>query len=71
MCVYEFVYTHQCVCFTPRRYPGEWSASLPGCFVPKETALIMHWVGGWVSPQSWFGHDDIEEISATARNLTL
>jgi hypothetical protein len=27
---------------------GEWSASRPGSFTPRERALGTHWVGGWV-----------------------
>jgi hypothetical protein len=27
---------------------GEWSASRPGRFTPKEQALGTHWIGGWV-----------------------
>jgi hypothetical protein len=29
---------------------GEWSASRPGCFTPRERALGTHWIGGWVGP---------------------
>jgi hypothetical protein len=31
---------------------GEWSASRPGCFTFRETALGTHWIGGWVSPRA-------------------
>jgi hypothetical protein len=27
---------------------GEWSASRPGCFTPRERAPGTHWIGGWV-----------------------
>jgi hypothetical protein len=27
---------------------GEWSASCPGCFTPRERAPITLWIGGWV-----------------------
>jgi hypothetical protein len=27
---------------------GEWSASRPGRFIPREKALGTHWIGGWV-----------------------
>jgi hypothetical protein len=30
---------------------GEWSASLPGRFIPEKRATSTHWIGGWVSPQ--------------------
>jgi hypothetical protein len=29
---------------------GEWSASLPGRFTPREEALSTHWIGGRVGP---------------------
>jgi hypothetical protein len=31
---------------------GEWSASHPGCFTPKERAPGTHWIGGWVGPSA-------------------
>jgi hypothetical protein len=31
---------------------GEWSASHPGRFTPKETAPDTHWIGGWVGPRT-------------------
>jgi hypothetical protein len=27
---------------------GEWLASRPGRFTPRERALSTHWMGGWV-----------------------
>jgi hypothetical protein len=27
---------------------GEWSASRPSCFTPREKAPSTHWIGGWV-----------------------
>jgi hypothetical protein len=30
---------------------GEWSASHPGHFTPREKAPGMHWIGGWVGPK--------------------
>jgi hypothetical protein len=30
---------------------GEWSASRPGRFIPRETAPGFHWIGGWVGPE--------------------
>jgi hypothetical protein len=27
---------------------GEWSASRPGRFTPRERAPVIHWIGGWV-----------------------
>jgi hypothetical protein len=29
----------------------EWSASLPGCLIPRERAPSSHWIGGWVFPR--------------------
>jgi hypothetical protein len=31
---------------------GEWSASRPGRFTPKERAPGIHWIGGWVGPRA-------------------
>jgi hypothetical protein len=31
---------------------GEWSASRPGLFTPKETAACTHWIGGRVGPRA-------------------
>jgi hypothetical protein len=31
---------------------GEWSASRPGRFIPRETAPGTHWIGGWVGPRA-------------------
>jgi hypothetical protein len=31
---------------------GEWSASLPGRFSPRESAAGTHWIGGWVGPRT-------------------
>jgi hypothetical protein len=30
---------------------GEWSASLPDRFTPRERAPGTHWIGGWVGPR--------------------
>jgi len=30
---------------------GEWSASCPGRFTPRERAPGTHWIGGWVGPR--------------------
>jgi hypothetical protein len=29
---------------------GDWSASRPGRFTPRERAPGTHWIGGWVGP---------------------
>jgi hypothetical protein len=31
---------------------GEWSASLPGRFTPRERAPDTHWIGGWEGPRA-------------------
>jgi hypothetical protein len=31
---------------------GEWSASHPGHFTPRERAPGTHWIGGWVGPRA-------------------
>jgi hypothetical protein len=31
---------------------GEWSASRPGRFTPRERAPGVHWIGGWVGPRA-------------------
>jgi hypothetical protein len=31
---------------------GEWSASHPGRFTPRERAPGTHWIGGWVGPRT-------------------
>jgi hypothetical protein len=31
---------------------GEWSASSPGRFTPRERTLGTYWIGGWVGPRT-------------------
>jgi hypothetical protein len=31
---------------------GEWSASRPGRFTPRERAPGTHWIGGWVDARA-------------------
>jgi hypothetical protein len=38
---------------------GEWSASRPCRFTPGESALGIHWIGGWVDPRASL--DDAEK----------
>jgi hypothetical protein len=33
-------------------YGGEWSASRPGRFTPREGTHGTHWKGGWVGPRA-------------------
>jgi hypothetical protein len=37
---------------------GEWSASRPVRFTPRERAPVTHWIGDWVGPRT--GLDDME-----------
>jgi hypothetical protein len=37
---------------------GEWSASRPCRFNPRERAPSTHWIGGWVNPRA--GLDAVE-----------
>jgi len=37
---------------------GEWSASHPGRFTPKQRAPGTHWIGDWVGPR--VGLDAVE-----------
>jgi hypothetical protein len=39
---------------------GEWSASCPGHFTPRDTAPGTHQIGGWVDPIA--GLDDMEKF---------
>jgi hypothetical protein len=38
---------------------GEWSASHPGRFTPRERAPGTHWIGGWVDPRA--GLDNVDK----------
>jgi hypothetical protein len=38
---------------------GQWSTSRPRRFIPGESDLGTHWVGGWVDPRA--GLDDVEK----------
>jgi hypothetical protein len=31
---------------------GEWSASRPGRFTPRERAAVALWIGSWVGPRA-------------------
>jgi hypothetical protein len=45
--------------FTSALVEAEWSASRPGRFTPRESALGTRWVGGWVDPRASL--DDVEK----------
>jgi hypothetical protein len=51
------VYIH--IVLTSALAGGEWSASLPGHFTPREITPGTHWTGGWVSPRTRL--DDVEK----------
>jgi hypothetical protein len=38
---------------------GEWSASHPGRFIPRERARVTHIIGGWVDPTASL--DEVEK----------
>jgi hypothetical protein len=40
---------------------GEWLASRPGRFTPREKAPGTHWIGGWVGPRAFL--DAVVEVS--------
>jgi hypothetical protein len=42
---------------------GEWSASCPGHFSPRERVPGTHWIGGQVGPRA--GLDDVEKSKFT------
>jgi len=37
---------------TSALYGGEWFASRPGRFIPRERALGTHWIGVWVGSRA-------------------
>jgi hypothetical protein len=43
------VYIH--IFFTSALAGGDWSASHPGRFTPRETVPGKHWIRGWVDPR--------------------
>jgi hypothetical protein len=38
--------------FTSALDGGEWSASRPGSFIPREISRDIHWIGAWVGPRA-------------------
>jgi hypothetical protein len=45
-------YWHTLHALTSALDGGEWSASRPGRFTPRERAPGTHWIGGWVGPKA-------------------
>jgi hypothetical protein len=46
---------------------GEWSASCPGRFTPREKAPGTHWIGGWVDPRAVLDPAVKRKIPSTSR----
>jgi hypothetical protein len=47
---WRYISTHS---LTPALDGGEWSASRPGRFTPRERVLGTRWIGGWVGPRAF------------------
>jgi hypothetical protein len=64
-----------CAFFTSALDGGEWSASCPGHFIPRERAPGTQWIGGWVGPCTgnckWFDLSEvlIRELRNAMRNF--
>jgi hypothetical protein len=50
---------------------GEWSASRPGRFTPRERAPDTHWIGGWTDPRDVLDAVVRRKFPAPAGNRTL
>jgi hypothetical protein len=50
---------------------GEWSASRPGRFIPRERTPGIHWIGGWVGPRDVLDGVVKRRIPSPAGNRTL
>jgi hypothetical protein len=50
---------------------GEWSASRPGRFTPKEGVPGTHWIGSWVGPRVVLKAVVRRKIPSPAGNRTL
>jgi hypothetical protein len=48
---------------------GEWSASRPGRFTPRERALVTYWIGGWVGPKVGLNAVVKRKITSPRRDL--
>jgi len=49
---------------------GQWSASRPGRFTPRERGPGTHWIGGWVGPIVGLNAVAKRKIPASAGNRT-
>jgi hypothetical protein len=50
---------------------GEWSASRPERFTPRERTPGTHWIGGWVGPRAVLDTVVKRKIPSPAGNRTL
>jgi hypothetical protein len=50
---------------------GEWSASRPGRFTPRERAPCTNWIGGWVDPRAGLDAMVKEKLPSPAGKRTL
>jgi hypothetical protein len=50
---------------------GEWSASHPSRFTPRESAPGTHWIGGWVGPRAILDAVVKRKIPSPLRELNL
>jgi hypothetical protein len=46
---------------------GEWPASRPGRFTPRERASDPHWIGGWLGPRAALDSVEKRKISCSCR----
>jgi hypothetical protein len=60
-----------CILLTSVLEGGEWSASRPGRFAPKERAPGTHWIGGWVGSRAVLDAVVKRKISIRAGNRIL
>jgi hypothetical protein len=49
---------------------GEWPASHPSCFTPRERAPGTHWIEGWVGPRASLGTMVNVKIASPAKTQT-
>jgi hypothetical protein len=50
---------------------GEWSASRPSRFTPRERAPCTHWIGSWVGPRAVLDAVVKRKIPIPTGNRTL
>jgi hypothetical protein len=50
---------------------GEWSASRPGHFTPRERAPGTHWIGGWMGPRAVLDAVVKRKIPSPRREISL